>query len=65
MTALAVVIPVSIGGWGVREAAMVMLLGRLAVPADTAFLFSVAFGLAVAASSLPGLLFLWGGDHIN
>jgi uncharacterized membrane protein YbhN (UPF0104 family) len=59
MVTLAVVIPVSIGGWGVREAAMVMLLGRLAVPADTAFLFSVAFGLAVAASSLPGLLFLW------
>jgi glycosyltransferase 2 family protein len=59
MVTLAVVIPVSIGGWGVREAAMVMLLGRLAVPADNAFLFSVAFGLAVAVSSLPGLLFLW------
>jgi glycosyltransferase 2 family protein len=59
MVTLAVVIPVSIGGWGVREAAMVMLLGRLAVPADIAFLFSVAFGLAVAASSLPGLLFVW------
>jgi len=59
MVTLAVVIPVSIGGWGVREAAMVTLLGRLAVPADTAFLFSVAFGLAVAVSSLPGLLFLW------
>ena len=59
MVTLAVIIPVSIGGWGVREAAMVTLLGRLAVPADAAFLFSVAFGLAVAASSLPGLLFLW------
>lgn len=59
MVTLAVIIPISIGGWGVREAVMVTLLGRLAVPADTAFLFSVAFGLAVAASSLPGLLFLW------
>jgi uncharacterized protein (TIRG00374 family) len=58
MVTLAVTIPVSIGGWGVREAAMVALLGRLAVPADTALLFSIAFGLAVAVTSLPGL-FLW------
>jgi hypothetical protein len=47
-------------GWGLREAAMAMLLGHLAVPGHSAFLSSVAFRLAKAASSLPGVLFLWG-----
>lgn len=59
MVSLAMVIPVSIGGWGVREAAMVAILAPLAVPGGVAFLFSVTFGLAIAASSLPGLFLLW------
>ncbi len=59
MVSLAMVIPISIGGWGIREAAMVAILSRLAVPSGAAFLFSVVFGLAVAVSSLPGLVLLW------
>ncbi len=59
MVSLAMVIPVSIGGWGVREAAMVSLLGPLGVSGGIAFLFSVMFGLAVALSSLPGFVLLW------
>jgi hypothetical protein len=45
---------------GLGPAAMAMLLGHLAVPGHSAFLSSVAFRLAKAASSLPGVLFLWG-----
>ncbi len=59
MVTLATVIPVSVGGWGVREAAMIALMTPLAVPSGIAFLFSIAFGLAIAISSLPGLLLLW------
>ena len=33
---LAMVIPISVGGWGVREGALVALMGRLSVPAATA-----------------------------
>ncbi|MBQ0823536.1 flippase-like domain-containing protein [Microvirga sp. HBU67558] len=56
---LATVIPISVGGWGVREAAMVGMLGPLAGN-DVALLYSVMFGIALLLSSLPGLiLLLW------
>jgi hypothetical protein len=47
-------IPISIGGWGVRELAVVSLLGRHGLAPEQALLFSVSFGIAAAVSSLPG-----------
>ncbi len=51
-------VPVSIGGWGVREGLMVTVLGLAGVPAEAALGLSVLFGLVQIASSLPGGI-LW------
>jgi hypothetical protein len=58
---LLAMLPISLSGWGVREAAMVMGLGQLGVPADIALTVSVSFGLSVLLASLPGLptLLFW------
>jgi uncharacterized protein (TIRG00374 family) len=47
-------VPVSLGGWGVREAALVWLLGTAHVPQDAALAISVLFGLVTMAAGLPG-----------
>ena len=51
-----VLLPISIGGWGLRELAVVSLLATHGVAAERALLFSVCFGLALAIGSLPGAL---------
>jgi len=50
------IIPISISGWGLREVAVISLLGNLGVAPEKALLFSVCFGLAIAVGSLPGAL---------
>src|SRR5215472_11756493 len=49
-----VVVPISIGGWGLRELAVVSVLASYGVAPERALLFSVCFGLALAVGSLPG-----------
>jgi len=49
-------VPISVGGWGLRELAVISLLGHHGVAPEKALLFSVCFGLAFAAASLPGAL---------
>jgi glycosyltransferase 2 family protein len=49
-------VPVSINGWGLRELAVVALLGRHGVAPEQALVFSVCFGLVLAVGSLPGAL---------
>jgi glycosyltransferase 2 family protein len=51
-----VLVPVSIGGWGLRELAVISLLGSYGVAPERALLLSVCFGLALAVGSLPGAL---------
>jgi uncharacterized protein (TIRG00374 family) len=51
-------LPISIGGWGVRETAMIGLLGLVGVPASAALALSVQIGLLAMVVSLPGLV-LW------
>ena len=52
-------LPISIGGWGVREAAMVTFFGLIGVSPSAAVLLSVQLGLLAVVLSLPGgLLFL-------
>lgn len=53
---LSMLIPVSIGGWGVREAFSVALFPIMGATVAQGFAASVAFGLVFLASSLPGLL---------
>lgn len=51
-------LPISIGGWGVRETAMVGLFALVGVPANAALVLSIQFGLLSTLVSLPGGL-LW------
>lgn len=55
---LAATLPVSFGGWGPREAALVWLFGLFGVGASSALAVSVALGLLVMAAGLPGAA-LW------
>jgi uncharacterized membrane protein YbhN (UPF0104 family) len=47
-------IPISIAGWGLREFAVVALLGAHGVSTEQAFLFSLCFGLVFLISATPG-----------
>lgn len=61
---LASMLPVSIAGWGVREGAMIVALGSVGVERATALTTSVAFGLALAVTGIPGgLIWLYGRRH--
>jgi uncharacterized membrane protein YbhN (UPF0104 family) len=47
-------LPISIGGWGVRETAMITLLGMVGVPSSSALVLSIQLGLLTLVISLPG-----------
>jgi uncharacterized membrane protein YbhN (UPF0104 family) len=51
---LASILPISIGGWGMRETAMVFTLSLVGVAPESAFLLSVLVGVLALAMSLPG-----------
>lgn len=55
----AMLLPISIGGWGVREGAAVALLPIAGVAAAEALAASVAFGIVALAVALPGLVAIW------
>ena len=57
MVAIAV-LPISVGGWGLRELAVTTFLGAQGFPVQQAFLFSVTFGLILIAASIPGAFVL-------
>jgi glycosyltransferase 2 family protein len=53
-------LPISVGGWGVREVAMVTAFGMFDVPAESALALSIVLGLTGTAASLPGgVIALW------
>jgi uncharacterized membrane protein YbhN (UPF0104 family) len=49
-------VPFTIGGWGLRELAMVSLFGNHGLTPERALVFSMYFGLTSIAASLPGAL---------
>ena len=51
-------LPISIGGWGIREAAMIAIFALVGVPSSAAMVLSVQFGLLAMLVSTPGLV-LW------
>jgi uncharacterized membrane protein YbhN (UPF0104 family) len=55
---LLAMLPISIAGWGVREAAIIFALGTYGIDAAHAVVPSVVYGLCVLAASLPGGL-IW------
>lgn len=56
-------LPVSLGGWGVREASVVVLFSALGVAPERALAMSVAFGLLQLLVALPGGLLWWLDGH--
>jgi len=56
---LAMAIPVTVAGWGVREGAAALLWPMAGLPAEQGVALSVGYGLAVLLSSLPGALFMF------
>jgi hypothetical protein len=54
-------LPISLAGWGVREAVLVVALASFGVSAEAALATSVLLGLCLIASGLPGGL-IWLGD---
>jgi glycosyltransferase 2 family protein len=58
---LSSVLPVSFGGWGVRELSIQASYQAMDVQFGTAVLASVLFGVINIAFNLPGLLALWQG----
>ncbi len=55
---LAVSVPISMAGWGVREVVMVGLYGLMGLPPGQGLVTSVLYGVTVFVAGLPGL-FLW------
>jgi glycosyltransferase 2 family protein len=49
-------VPISVGGWGLRELAVVSLLGAYGLAPERALIFSVCFGLIWVVGVLPGLI---------
>ena len=59
-------IPISIAGWGVREAVMITLLALVGVAEADAFVLSVLFGLLTFGLSLPGgIVWIIGGYKVD
>jgi len=54
-------LPISLAGWGVREAVLVVALASFGVPAEAALAMSVLLGVCLIASGLPGGL-IWLGN---
>ena len=54
-------LPISLAGWGVREAALVVVLASFGVPAEAALATSVLLGLCLIVIGLPGGL-IWLSD---
>ena len=59
---LATTLPISIGGWGVREMGIVGMLGLIGIPQSAALVLSIQLGLLSVILSLPGSL-LWLGSR--
>lgn len=51
-------IPLSVGGWGLREASLMVALGDLGISADDAVIPSLIFGFSLIVVTLPGG-FMW------
>ncbi|MEL6587001.1 MAG: lysylphosphatidylglycerol synthase transmembrane domain-containing protein [Pseudomonadota bacterium] len=53
----AMLVPLSIAGWGVREGAAVLVLPLVGATSAEALAISVAFGLVFLLTTLPGVIF--------
>jgi len=56
-TLLALAIPLSLGGWGIRESSMVLAFGAFGISQSSALALSIAYGLALTAAAGIGVVF--------
>lgn len=61
LVTLATTLPISFGGWGIREGLLLTLLGGLGVAASSALVLSVMLGAFAAVAGVPGLMLWWLG----
>lgn len=52
------ILPLSVGGWGMREACMVAMLALIGVPQSAALLLSIELGILIMVATLPASI-LW------
>jgi uncharacterized membrane protein YbhN (UPF0104 family) len=60
---LAMVIPLTISGWGLREGAAAALFPLAGASASDGLAASIAFGMVFLATVVPGLALLWLGTR--
>lgn len=58
---LVALVPISLGGWGIREGALIVLLSFYDVSPEQALVTSTLFGLSLLIASTPGF-FVWLGQ---
>jgi uncharacterized membrane protein YbhN (UPF0104 family) len=51
-------VPIALGGWGLREGFVVALLGAAGIGTEGALLLSLSFGTVVLLAALPGVVIL-------
>jgi len=61
LATLLTMLPISVGGWGVREGALVLALTAVGGNSVAALVTSILLGVATACASLPGAI-VWLGD---
>jgi uncharacterized membrane protein YbhN (UPF0104 family) len=64
LTSFAASVPISIGGWGVRELTAIFAFGQFGVPASSALAVSVLIGLASTATLLAVYPFAFGKGKV-
>jgi len=63
LVTVATILPISLGGWGVREGVLIVLLGHVGVASSNALTLSLMFGLGGMAAGLPGFIAWCLGPH--
>jgi uncharacterized membrane protein YbhN (UPF0104 family) len=58
---LVALVPISLGGWGIREGALIVLLSFYGITGEQALVVSTLFGLSLLTASTPGFL-VWLGQ---
>ena len=60
MALLLSAIPITPGGWGIREGAMVLVLGQFGIAAEIALSISIVFGIGSTLATLPAASWWFG-----
>ncbi|MGM0569658.1 lysylphosphatidylglycerol synthase transmembrane domain-containing protein [Marinobacter sp.] len=60
---MAMVIPLTVSGWGIRESAAAVLWPLAGMDAEQGVALAVSYGVLVLVSALPGVFFLFSGGR--